>query len=83
VSCCTALHAAGADDAARLLRAPHAAGTDDAARTLVTRAAEAGMFGLFLAAHPDQAPSYRFGREPDGTPSAAWTWPEPTSHPRD
>jgi hypothetical protein len=29
------------------------------------------MFGLFLEAQPDEAATYRFGREPDGTPIAA------------
>ena len=41
------------------------------------RAADAGMFGLFLEARPDEAATYRFGREPDGTPSPPWTWSEP------
>jgi len=33
---------------------------------LVTRAANAGMFSLFLDVCPDEASSYPFGREPDG-----------------
>ena len=62
---------------ARLLAALHAAGADDAARVLARRAAEAGLFGLFLETYPDEAPGYRFGREPDGEPSPSWTWQPP------
>jgi hypothetical protein len=62
---------------ARLLAALRAAGAADAERDLALRAADAGMFGLFLDTRPDQAASYRFGREPDGTPSPPWTWSEP------
>jgi hypothetical protein len=36
-----------------------------------------GLFGLFLEARPEEAGTYRFGREPDGTPSPPWTWSEP------
>ena len=54
-------------------------GAEDAARTLAARAANAGMFDLFLKVRPDEASSYRFGREPDGTPSQLWRWQEPTS----
>jgi hypothetical protein len=67
---------------ARLLEALREAGAVEAAvRTLARRAADAGMFGLFLEARPDDAAAYRFGREPDGTPSPAWTWSEPGSVP--
>jgi hypothetical protein len=62
---------------AALLEALRAAGAGDAAAALATRAAGAGMFDLFLQACPDEAASYRFGREPDGTPSSAWKWQEP------
>jgi uncharacterized protein YidB (DUF937 family) len=65
----------------RLLIALREAGAQEAVRTLALRAADAGMFGLFLRARPDEAASYRFGREPDGTPSPAWTWSEPGSVP--
>ena len=65
-----------------LLEALDAAGASDAAAALATRAANAGMFDLFLEVHPDEAPSYLFGREPDGTPSQSWKWQEPTSHNR-
>ena len=64
---------------ARLLAAFREAGDAEAVRTLAVRAAGAGMFGLFLEAHPDEAPAYRFGREPDGTPSPPWSWSEPDS----
>jgi hypothetical protein len=62
---------------ARLLAALREAGDAEAVGTLAIRAADAGMFGLFLEAHPDEAPAYRFGREPDGTPSPAWIWSAP------
>lgn len=62
---------------ARLLAALREAGAAEAARALATRAADAGMFALFLEARPDQAVAYRFGREPDGTPSPPWSWSEP------
>ena len=42
---------------ARLLEALRAARADDAARTLATRAADAGMFNLFLKVYPDEAPA--------------------------
>ncbi|HEV2253138.1 MAG TPA: hypothetical protein VGS06_08090 [Streptosporangiaceae bacterium] len=64
---------------ARLLVALREAGAAAAVRTLALRAADAGMFGLFLEARPDEAATYRFGREPDGTPSPPWTWSEPDS----
>ena len=62
---------------AELLGALSQAGADDAARTLASRAANAGMFDLFLEVQPDEAPNYLFGREPDGTPSQPWRWEEP------
>jgi len=62
---------------ARLLAALRDAGDAEAVRTLAVRAADAGMFGLFLEAYPGEAPAYRFGREPDGTPSRPWSWSEP------
>ena len=64
---------------ARLLDALREAGDRDAARTLAVRAANAGMFDLFLKVYPDEASRYRFGREPDGAPSQPWKWQEPTS----
>jgi hypothetical protein len=65
-----------------LLGELRAAGVGEAvaAKTaLATRAATAGMFYLFLEFCPDEASSYLFGREPDGTPSQSWRWQEPTS----
>jgi hypothetical protein len=67
---------------ASLLRALGEAGASDAVAALATRAANAGKFRLFLEASPDDASSYRFGREPDGTPSQFWRWQEPTSQRR-
>jgi hypothetical protein len=63
----------------RLLVALREAGAAEAVRTLALRAADAGMFGLFLEARPDVAVAYRYGREPDGTPSPSWAWSEPDS----
>ena len=62
---------------ARLLAALREAGAAEAVQALATRTADAGMFGLFLEVHSDEALRYRFGREPDGTPSAPWSWSEP------
>jgi hypothetical protein len=62
---------------ARLLAALRAAGAFDAARVLAVRAADAGLFALFLEAYPGEAFDYRFGREPDGSPSPSWTWRPP------
>ena len=62
---------------ARLLAALRAAGADDAVRVLAGRGADAGLFGLFLETYPGEAPDYRFGREPDGSPSLPWTWQPP------
>ncbi len=63
---------------AELLEELHAAGAGRAVTTLAIRAANAGMFDLFLEACPGGTSSCRFGREPDGTPSHSWRWQEPT-----
>jgi len=63
---------------ARLLAALREAGAAEAVQTLAARAADAGMFGLFLEVHSDEAARFRFGREPDGTGSSPWSWSEPT-----
>jgi hypothetical protein len=62
---------------ARLLAALHVAGATEAIEELAARAADAGLFSLFLDVHPDQAAAYRFGREPDGSPAEPWSWSEP------
>ena len=62
---------------ASLLRELRVAGATDASHTLADRAANAGMFDLFLEVRPDKASSYRFGREPDGLPSQPWSWQQP------
>ena len=64
---------------AELLRVMRAAGADNAVTALATRAANAGMFDLFLEFCPYEASSYPFGREPDGAPSQTWNWQEPTT----
>src|SRR5262249_52780098 len=63
-----------AESVAWLLEELREAGHGDAVRTLLDRAANAGRFDFFLNAHPDEASTYRFGREPDGTPSQSWRW---------
>ena len=67
---------------AELLRALRTAGTSDAVNALASRAANAGMFDLFLEVRPDEAASYRFGREPGGSPSRPWKWQKPVSQSR-
>ncbi len=62
---------------AALLEALREAGASDAVTALATRAANAGMFHLFLEVHPDEASSYLSGRDPDGAPSQSWKWQEP------
>jgi hypothetical protein len=64
-------------DVAFLLRELGEAGASDAVTALAARAANAGMFGRFLAIHPDEASRYLSGREPDGAPSQSWKWQEP------
>jgi len=71
-----ALREAGATEAGATEAGATEAGAAEAAQTLAARAADAGMFSLFLDAHPDQAAAYRYGREPDGTPAQPWTWSE-------
>ena len=61
----------------QLLTALRAAGAAEAVQILAGRAADAGMFGLYLEVNPDQAVTYRFGREPDRTPAPPWSWSEP------
>ena len=75
-----ASHARLDDDAVTwLVRALREAGADGAVTALATRAANAGMFGLFLRVCSDEASGYPSGREPDGTPSPTWNWHEPAS----
>jgi len=62
---------------ARLLAALREAGAAEAVRIVAARAAHAGMFGLILEVHPDEAARFRFGREPDGTGSPPWHWSGP------
>ena len=67
---------------AALLEELREAGAGDAVTALAVRAANAGMFDLFLKVCPDEASSYPFGREPDGTPSQPWNWQEPANQNR-
>ena len=63
--------------AADLLGMMQRVDAEDALHELAARAANAGMFELFLKTYPDEVRSYLFGREPDGTPSQSWRWEEP------
>ncbi len=62
---------------AELLGQLRDAGARDARQALAARAANAGMFDLFLHIYPAEASSYLFGREPDGAPSQPWRWEGP------
>lgn len=64
-------------DIAALLIQLRNAGADDAARVLARRAANWGVFSFCLEFQPDEAARYKFGREPDGTPSPPWQWQQP------
>ena len=66
-------------DIIRLLEALREAGASAAVTALTTRAANVGMFDIFLGAHRDKASNYLLGREPDGDPSQSWRWQEPTT----
>ena len=69
-------------DVAPLLEELREAGAGNAVTTLAIRAANAGGFHLFLKVYTGEASSYRFGREPDGTPSQPWSWQEPANQNR-
>jgi len=62
---------------AHLIAALRAAGAGEAAETLARRAAGAGLFSVYLSAHPDRADSYRYGCEPDLAPAPPWRWSPP------
>jgi uncharacterized protein YidB (DUF937 family) len=62
---------------ARQLEQLRAAGHESLAQALLARAANAGSFDLLLELLPREATRYRFGREPDGTPSQPWNWQAP------
>jgi hypothetical protein len=62
---------------ARLIAALRAAGAGEAAAILARRAAGAGLFSVYLSAHPDRAASYRYGCEPDLAPAPPWRWSPP------
>ena len=69
-------------DVAARLNALRGVGAEEQIRALLARdpgrhasLGRTGGVADLLAAL--QAASYRFGREPDGTPAPPWTWPEP------
>ena len=66
-------------DIAALLKTLGSIGASQAVTVLAERAANAGMFILFLESQPDQLATYRSGREPDGIPAYPWKWQEPTA----
>ena len=61
----------------QLLKTLRAAGADDQAWTLARRAANAGMFWLFLDVYVDEAARYHFGCDSDGAPAQPWIWQKP------
>jgi hypothetical protein len=63
---------------ADLIQTLHESGDDGAAQILADRTSNARRFSIFLEFHRDQASTYRFGREPDGTPAPSWNWQQPT-----
>ncbi len=70
-----AAHAALGDrgGVALLLDGLRWAGAEQQAAALAARLPAADMFRLFLE-QEGRADQFRFGREPDGTPAAAWDW---------
>ena len=58
-----------------------AAGAHDQATDLARRAADSGEFDLLLKIDRDAAERFRFGREPDRTPSPRWAWRDLGSDP--
>ena len=61
-----------------LLRALGRAEAATAANDLAECAANAGLFQTFIGVTPVNDQLYRFGREPDGTPSPRWGWDDLT-----
>jgi hypothetical protein len=49
-------------------------GAHDQVLDLARRAADSGHFDLFLKIDQGAAEDFRYGREPDRTPSPPWTW---------
>lgn len=49
-------------------------GLTDVVDGLTERYANGGAYSDFLAANPDRLYRFRYGREPDGTPSLHWKW---------
>jgi hypothetical protein len=58
---------------ARLLDHLRDAGAEENLRALVDRLPAEGQFSLFLKRDGHEV-SYRFGREPDGSPASPWDW---------
>jgi hypothetical protein len=64
---------------ASLLSELQGAGAPDAVATLASRAANAGMFDIYLRFNGEPKTTYAMGREPDGQRSQPWTWRVPDS----
>ncbi len=58
---------------ARLLEALEIANAGNKGRTLINRLPAAGQFAFFRR-HVDPKKRFLFGREPDGSPAAPWSW---------
>ncbi|MGH3205940.1 MAG: hypothetical protein ACRDP5_28400 [Streptosporangiaceae bacterium] len=73
------LREAGASDAvtAQLGHDPAAHASLDDPRGVARLPQELREAGASDAVRPDEASTYLFGREPDGTPSQSWNWQEP------
>jgi hypothetical protein len=61
------------DEVAELLKQLREAGADEQAAALAERLPSMGMFDVFMGIG-DHKTQFRFGREPDMTPAAFWTW---------
>ncbi|WP_306355832.1 MULTISPECIES: hypothetical protein [unclassified Nocardia] len=57
-----------------LLEEMRAVGAHDQADRLIDRLSTGGRFESFLRERPEHAERFRFGREPDGAPTAPWSW---------
>jgi hypothetical protein len=62
---------------AALLSEMQGVGAADSVKALASRAANAGMFDLYLDFNTEDSTRYVMGREPDGQPSGPWAWQVP------
>ncbi|MEV4400124.1 hypothetical protein [Nonomuraea sp. NPDC049607] len=59
-----------------LLEALRELGMTDQVRIIIDRLPPAGQFFLFLKQQETNKTRFRFGRSPDGSPAAQWSWDE-------